>query len=149
MDLPNELKIEIFQHWTLNDFKRHYFNFKCVKDILDYLIVKKNLTFIGRFDMILDQIVFQYYSNAFDLVYSKYSLFNGFIEAMFEHKELSIKIWEEKCLQYNYTLPYMPKILGFMFEGNELGYLNGEYKYDKNDIYQRVFFTNLINYLNH
>lgn len=52
-----------------NDLKRHYFNFKCVKDILDYLIVKKNLTFIGKFDMILDQIVFQYYS--------KYSLFNG------------------------------------------------------------------------
>ena len=149
MDLPNELKIKIFHHWTLTDFKRHYFNFKCVKDILDYLIVKKNLTFIGRFDMILDQIVFQYYSKAFDLVYSNYSLFNGFIEAMFEHKELSIKIWEDKCLQYNYTLPYMPKILGFLFEGNELGYLNGEYKYDKNDIYQRVFFTNLINYLNH
>jgi hypothetical protein len=152
-DLPTELMIKILEFWTLEDFKKCYFSCKDLKPILDYLIKKNNLSFIGKFDMILEEIVFQYYARAFILCHEKFGLYDGFIENMYKNQELSIDIWEEKCEKYDFVLPYMPKVLGFVFKEHQINYDEGNFKKKQNHyditIYQSLFMSKLINYLNH
>ena len=78
-ELPNELWIKIFDFWTLEDFKKYYFKLKNFKDIFDYFIKKKNFIFIGRYDMVLEDIVFQYYQTAYNRTYSMHLLYNSII----------------------------------------------------------------------
>ena len=149
-EIPTEIKIKILNFWNIDDIKKYYFLCKDVKDILDYLINKNNYDFIGRFDMILEDIVFQYYADAFIYCRTKYNLYNGFIEKMYENKQLSINAWKEKCKKYHFNLPHKLEILGFVFQEFNNFYEQGKLKEkETNEINQSLFIGKLISYLNH
>jgi len=150
-EIPNELQIKIFDFWSLEDFKKYYLKIKNFKPILDYLIKKKNFTFICRYDMVLEDIVFQYYQTAYNRTYSDHLLYNGIIEKMYHNQELCIKIWKEKCHKYDYNLPYMPKVLEIVFKENKQKFMNGKFKkdYSEDRFTQGLFISQLITYLNH
>mgnify|MGYP006104369921 FL=1 len=150
-ELPNELQIKVFDFWTIEDFQKYYFKIKNFKPILDYLIKKKNFKFIGRYDMVLEDIVFQYYQTAYNRTYSDHLLYNGIIEKMYHNQELCIKMWKEKCNKYDYNLPYMPKVLEIVFKENKQNFINGNFKkdYSEDRLTQGLFLSKLITYLNH
>ena len=150
--LPNEILIKILDFWKIDDFKNQYFNLKSIKPVLDYIIKKNNFNFVARLDMIFENIIFKYYPNAIISCRSKFYMYDGFIEKMFQNKELSICIWKEKCKKYNYNLEYMSKILGFLFEEELNNYDLGKFKKRQNHyditINQSLFMCKLINNLN-
>jgi hypothetical protein len=147
-EIPTEIKIKILNFWNIDDIKKYYFLCKDVKDILDYLINKNNYDFIGRLDMILEDIVFQYYSDAFIYCRTKYNLYNGFIEKMYKNKEISIIVWKKKCEKYRFNLPHKLEIMGFVFQEFNNFYNQGKLK-ETNEINQSLFIGKLISYLNH
>ena len=151
--LPTELMIKILNFWIMEDFRKFYFSCKDLKPILDYLIKKNNLSFIWRLDMIFENIIFKYYADAIISCRNKFNIYDGFIEKMYQNQELSIDIWKEKCKKYDFVLPYMPKVLGFVFKEQQINYDRGEFKKKQNHyditIYQSLFMSKLINYLNH
>ena len=149
-ELPNELQIKVFDFWSLEDFKNYYFKIKNFKPIMDYLIKKKDFNFIGRYDMVLEDIVFQYYQTAYNRTYTDHLLYNGIIEKMYQNQELCIKIWKEKCNKYDYNLPYMPKVLEIVFKENKQNFINGNFKkdYSEDRLTQGLFLSKLITYLN-
>ena len=150
-ELPNELQIKVFDFWSLEDFKNYYFKIKNFKPIMDYLIKKKDFIFICRYDMVLEDIVFQYYQTAYNRTYTDHLLYNGIIEKMYQNQELCIKIWKEKCNKYDYNLPYMPKVLEIVFKENKQNFINGNFKkdYSEDRLTQGLFLSKLITYLNH
>lgn len=149
-EIPTEIKIKILNFWNIDDIKKYYFLCKDVKDILDYLINKNNYDFIGRLDIVLEDIVFQYYAAAFIYCRTKYNLYNGFIEKMYDNKEISIIVWKKKCEKYRFNLPHVPEIMDFVFQEFNNFYKQGKMKdKDKKCINQSLFMSHLIQYLNH
>jgi hypothetical protein len=79
LDVPNEIQLLILDYLNINDISKIYLISPMIKSKLDYLISKKKYDFIGRYKMILDNIIFQPYQDAFMLIGENEKLFHGFI----------------------------------------------------------------------
>ena len=150
LDIPNELQILILDHLNIDDISKIYLSSPMIKDNLDYLISKKNYDFIGRYKLLLDDIIFQPFHDAFMLIIEKRDLFRGFIDKIYQNKILAIKIWEEYCIKYNFILSYMARILEFVLEKNQVNYNNGKFNSSDKEValHSSLFMNKLVIYLN-
>jgi hypothetical protein len=151
IDLPNEIQIKIFENYNIEDIKKDYFKLKCVKPILDLIIKKRKYDFIGKFELILNTIVFNNYVNGNNKLFSHKERYDGILNQIYKNQDLSLEIWKKKCEKYNFNLDYMPKILQFVLKEyrfklfKRTNGFTGE-KIDETDYF---FLNSLIEYLNH
>ena len=57
--MSNEIQLFILDYLNINDISKIFLISQMIKSKLDYLISKKKYDLIGRYKMILDNIIFQ------------------------------------------------------------------------------------------
>lgn len=115
-ELPSEIILKIFDYFTYEDIKNNYLILIDFKEILDNIIKKKNYDFLRKYELILDKIVFQNYKKAYNHIHNDYDFYKGIVKEIYQNKEISIKMWKNKCNKLNLNLEYTPKILDFVLE---------------------------------
>ena len=151
IELPNEIQIKIFENYNFEDIKKDYFKLKEFKPILDQIIKKRKYDFIGKFELILDTIVFDKYIKSSNKLYCHMERYDGILNQIYKNQDLALEIWNKKCKKYNFNLDYMPKILQFALKEyrfklfKRTNGFTGE-KIDETDYF---FLKSLIKYLNH
>lgn len=145
-ELPSEIILKIFDYFTYEDIKNNYLVLIDFKEILDYIIKKKNYDFLGRFEFVLDNIVFQDYKNAHSRIRNNYQFYGGIVKEIYQNREISIKMWNDKCKKYNLKLDYIPKILNFVL-------LEYQDRYNRENLIRLnmdgLFLNSLVTYLNY
>lgn len=151
IELPNEIQIKIFENYDINDIKKNYFKLKPFKPILDKIIKKRKYDFIGKFELILDTIVFEHYINASNKLFSHKEMYKGVLNDIYKNKDLALEIWKKKCKKYNFNLDYMPKILQFALKEYRFKILKTTKGFTREKINETDYFflNSLIEYLNH
>ena len=151
IELPNEIKIKIFENFDINDVKKNYLKLKPVKPILDQIIKKRNYDFIGKFELILDTIVFEHYVNASNKLFSHKEVYEGILNDIYKNQDLALEIWKKKCKKYNFNLDYMPKILQFALKEYRFKVFKTTNRFTGEKINETDYFflNSLIEYLNH
>ena len=119
LELPNQILITIFSYFSYEDIKNNNNNLKYFKPILDGIIEINQYKFLGKFKLVLDKIVFQYYLDAFNYIDTDYLFYKGIVKEIYHNKNKSIIMWKEKCKKYNFNFDYMPEILKFVLEDYE------------------------------
>lgn len=147
-ELPEVVLDKIAEFFCYHDIKKWFLLIKFMEKSFRRIINLRNYKFRGKYELILDKMVFQYFENAFLYIDTDYLFYNGFIEEIYKNRELSIKIWKEKCDKYDYNFEYTPTIMENMLDYEYQNYLNGDFKKNYNDINQRVFWTQIVEYLN-
>ena len=91
IELPNEIKIKIFENFDINDIKKNYLKLKPVKPILDQIIKKRKYDFIGKFELILDTIVFEHYVNVSNKLFSHKEVYQGILNDIYKYGKRSVR----------------------------------------------------------
>ena len=146
LELPNQILITIFSYFSYEDIKNNYLNLKYFKPILDGIIEINQYKFLGKFKLVLDKIVFQYYLDAFNYIDTDYLFYKGIVKEIYHNKNKSIIMWKEKCKKYNFNFDYMPEILKFVLEDYEDVLLDES---QNNLNLDSLFLNTLVNKLNH
>lgn len=146
LELPNQILITIFSYFSYEDIKNNYLNLKYFKPILDCIIEINQYKFLGKFELVLDKIVFQYYLDAFNYIDTDYLFYKGIVKEIYHNKNKSIIMWKEKCKKYNFNFDYMPEILKFVLEDYEDVLLDES---QNNLNLDSLFLNTLVNKLNH